>query len=148
MKLVDYITIDNILFLPPDLDKYDVIRFIVNSAPCFESIDSETLVNGFLRREEHCTTAIGRGIAIPHTKLEIPRILACFCQSMDGVEFDSVDGQPTQLFFPFVSNVWNSQDHGRYMVSVSWVVNDETHSRRLRRACTREEILEIFTEAR
>ena len=46
------------------------------------------------------TTAIGEGVAIPHGKLPgVDRVLGVFARSPEGVDFASLDGAPTHLFF-------------------------------------------------
>src|SRR5215469_2686685 len=55
-------------------------------------------------RERLGSTAIGDGIAIPHGKLRgIGQILGVFGRSSGGIDFDSLDGNPTQLFFLLVA---------------------------------------------
>ena len=55
-------------------------------------------------REKLNTTGIGEGVAIPHGKLAgLPRLYASFGVARDGVDFSSIDGTPTQLFFALVA---------------------------------------------
>ena len=75
-------------------------RLEARHAPAFDG----TLLDKLLKREEMGTTAIGKGVAVPHcraTGLASPVILLGL--SKDGVPFQAVDGKPSQVFFLLVS---------------------------------------------
>ncbi len=64
------------------------------------NLDPNALVDTLDRREKLQSTGIGNGVAIPHGRTDdVPRIVACVGRSIDGVDFQSLDGQPTHLFF-------------------------------------------------
>ena len=67
-------------------------------------IEGEQLLDMLIERETLGTTAMGDGIAIPHARIEsLDRLLASFGRSRHGVDFDSVDGKRTHLFFLLVA---------------------------------------------
>ena len=69
-----------------------------------KGLDGAGLLDMLLEREKLGTTAMGDGIAIPHARIEaLERLLASFGRSRRGVDFDSVDGKPTHLFFLLVA---------------------------------------------
>ncbi len=69
-----------------------------------KGLDGAGLLDMLLERETLGTTAMGDGIAIPHARVEaLDRLLASFGRSRQGVDFDSVDGKPTHLFFLLVA---------------------------------------------
>ncbi len=69
-----------------------------------KGLDGAGLLDMLLEREKLGTTAMGDGIAIPHARIEaLDRLLASFGRSRQGVDFDSVDGKPTNLFFLLVA---------------------------------------------
>ena len=73
-------------------------------APTTPGLDTKALVDLLLERERLGTTAMGDGIAIPHARVEsLGRLVASFGRSRAGVDFESVDGQPTHLFFLLVA---------------------------------------------
>lgn len=56
------------------------------------------VIAAVMGREELGTTAIGRGVAVPHSRhAAIPRVLAAVGLSRDGIEFDALDGSPVHL---------------------------------------------------
>lgn len=69
-----------------------------------KGLDGAGLLDMLLEREKLGTTAMGDGIAIPHARIEaLERLLASFGRSRQGIDFDSVDGKPTHLFFLLVA---------------------------------------------
>jgi PTS system nitrogen regulatory IIA component len=69
-------------------------------ARSFPSLATQKLTDTLLEREKLGSTGIGEGVAIPHGKLPgIPGLIAAFARSKAGVDFASIDGKPTQLFF-------------------------------------------------
>ena len=99
MKLTDFLTIDSI-----DLDlqaktKDEVLQRLVSLLPISEKT-WDTLVKMLKKRERLGSTGIGKGVAIPHGRsLLINRLMLAFARSKEGIDFDSVDGQPSHLFF-------------------------------------------------
>mgnify|MGYP002629421088 CR=1 FL=1 len=66
-------------------------------------LDPNELVETLMRREKLQSTGIGDGIAIPHGKTDaVPDIIACVGRSRQGVDFQSLDGLPTHIFFTLV----------------------------------------------
>jgi PTS system nitrogen regulatory IIA component len=64
-------------------------------------LDVNKVLEVFCEREKISTTAIGEGVAIPHGKLPgIDRVVGVFARSPVGVDFASLDGEPTHLFLP------------------------------------------------
>jgi PTS system fructose-specific IIC component len=58
------------------------------------------LVNDFVNREKKATTGIGKGIALPHVRsLQAKDFMLAFGRSTEGYDFESLDNQPTHLFF-------------------------------------------------
>jgi PTS system nitrogen regulatory IIA component len=63
-------------------------------------LSAEELLQVLLDREKLGSTGIGEGIAIPHGRLKkLRRFFVSFGRSVKGVDFDSIDGKPSQLFF-------------------------------------------------
>ncbi len=95
-------------------------------------IDRERLVEVLHEREELGSTAIGEGIAIPHGKLHgIGDVVAVFGRSMKGVEFDSLDGGPTRLFFLLVAPDDSAGVHLKALARISRLLKDRDFRARL-----------------
>jgi PTS system nitrogen regulatory IIA component len=73
-----------------------------------------------MEREGLASTAIGDGIAIPHSKLDcVGRLIGCIGRSTPGVEFDSLDGRPTHLFCALISPVSAPGIHLKALAQIS-----------------------------
>ncbi len=69
-------------------------------AGAVDGVAEHDILHALLEREKLGSTSIGRGVAIPHAKMDgLPRMFAAFGRSSRGIAFDSPDGRPTYLFF-------------------------------------------------
>ena len=99
-------------------------------------------------REEESTTGIGDGIAIPHGKgdaVEKPGLAAMVIR--DGVEFDSLDGEPADLLFLIAAPNTEDNVHLTVLSKLSRMLMNEEFTKSLREAKTPEEFLHIIDEA-
>ncbi|MFQ5514234.1 MAG: PTS sugar transporter subunit IIA [Myxococcota bacterium] len=105
MKLTDILVRDACLLEMNARSKKEALRELSEAlAAVVDGIDGGKLLDMLLEREKLGTTAMGDGIAIPHARVEtFDRLLASFGRSLQGVDFDSVDGKRTQLFFLLVA---------------------------------------------
>ena len=79
-------------------------RFTERLAKAVPGVEAGALRRVLEEREMLASTAIGDGIAIPHGKLDsVGRLLACVGRSTAGVDFESMDGRPTHIFFVLVA---------------------------------------------
>ncbi len=90
--------------------KEEVLEQIVDLvAPEPESRNRQIILEMLRNREQLGSTAVAKGIAFPHGRsLAVSRLMAIFARSSDGVSFDSLDGEPTYLFFALLAP---PQDH-------------------------------------
>jgi len=83
----------------------------------------DSLLDKLLKREELGTTAIGKGVAVPHCRakgLTAPALLLGL--SPDGVAFDAVDGKPSHVFFLLVSPEDNPGAGLRLLAAIAGLV--------------------------
>lgn len=100
------------------------------------------------RREEESTTGIGEGIAIPHGKgpfVDRPGLAAMVVK--DGVDFDSLDGEPVHLIFLIAAPNTEDNVHLDVLSKLSMLLMDETFAANLKNASTVEEFLRIVDTA-
>lgn len=108
-------------------------------------IHKERLVEVLLEREKLGSTAIGEGIAIPHGKMpKLPGVVAAFGRSRSGVDFQSLDGGVTQLFFLLVAPEDASGAHLKALARVSRLLRDKDFRRRLLEAESAEQLYAII----
>ncbi len=133
MKITDILSPEMVV---PDLrgnNKPAVIRELGTRLVSKHSeVDLEELVAVLLERERLGSTAIGDGIAIPHGKLRaVDRILGVFGRHAPGVDFESLDGKPTHLFFLLVAPEDSTSLHLKALARVSRLFKDAAFRDRL-----------------
>jgi nitrogen PTS system EIIA component len=136
MKIEDILAQDLVL---PDLagrSKTDVrIELATAVARQHPELDRERLVQALEDRERLNSTALGDGVAIPHGKLSgIKRVFAAFARSKQGVDFHSLDGEPTHLFFLLVAPEDSAGAHLKALARISRLLKDENFRARLMQA--------------
>lgn len=110
--------------------------------------DEEAYRREVYLREEESTTGVGGGIAIPHGKCDAvirPGLAAMVIPN--GVDFDSLDGEPVHLIFLIAAPNTKDNVHLDVLSKLSVLLMDEQFSEKLRRAKTAEEFLRIVDEA-
>lgn len=110
--------------------------------------DEEAYRRQVYAREEESTTGIGEGIAIPHGKCDAvsrPGLAAMVIK--DGVDFDSLDGEPVTLLFLIAAPNTEDNVHLDVLSKLSVLMMDEEFADALRNAGTVEEFLAIIDKA-
>jgi PTS system nitrogen regulatory IIA component len=100
-----------------------------------------------LERERLGSTGIGGGIGIPHGKLKhLDRLIIGFGLSRKGVDFESLDGEPTRIFFLLMTPENSAGLHLKLLARISRILKNEPFKQRLLQAKTADEIYEIIKE--
>ncbi len=111
----------------------------------YEEITEQSLMEVLWERERLGSTAIGDGIAIPHGKLPGLRgVLGMFGRHPEGVDFDSLDGNPTRLFFLLVAPEESVGQHLKALARVSRLLKDGEFRKRLMDASGSAELLKLI----
>ena len=119
----------------------------VASIPGIGKIDEEKLLGVLRDREALQSTGIGEGVAIPHGKMAgLERLVATFARSSSGVDFDSIDGQPTQLFFLLVVPEQSGGQHLKALARISRFFRDASFREKLLAAGDLDEIFRAIEE--
>ena len=107
MRFTDYIWIDAIKPEIKATDKRGIVHEMVQSLVDVGAIKKkvyEDIVKAIIKREELGSTGIGRGIALPHTKIpSTKRHVGTLAISTDGIDFDCLDDEKAYLFFMVIS---------------------------------------------
>lgn len=113
--------------------KDDVLAELAGALASAEpALDRQTLLNVLREREALQSTGIGEGVAIPHGKLEgLDRLVATFARSTSGVNFESIDGQHTQLFFLLVVPEQSGGQHLKALARISRFFRDASFREKL-----------------
>lgn len=110
-------------------------------------VDRARLVVALEERERLNTTALGEGVAIPHGKITgLRRVFAAFGRSPAGVDFQSLDGKVTHLFFLLVAPEESAGAHLKALARVSRLLKDDAFRARLREASDAEALYQIIRQ--
>lgn len=111
------------------------------------SIKVDRLFQVLVEREGLQSTGIGEGVAIPHGKMPgLDRLMASFARSQKGIDFDSIDGQPTQLFFLLVVPEHSGGQHLKALARISRFFRDADFRKKLADATSTEDIFQAIEE--
>src|ERR671915_537109 len=115
-------------------------------ASCHRELEKKQVLEVFFERERISTTAIGDGVAIPHGKLPtVDRVLGVFARSREGIDFASLDGEPTHLFFALIAPADGAADHLKALARISRVLKEAAFRSRLLQAQSSEELFNIIS---
>ena len=148
MKITDFINLQSIIPALQSRDKSSAIEEMAGClADCYNQLDRQKVLDVLRDRERISTTAIGEGVAIPHGKLAgVDRVLGVFARSPEGVDFASLDGEPTHLFFALIAPENAAADHLKALARISRLLKDDEFRRRLNEAQTQQELYEIIAQ--
>jgi nitrogen PTS system EIIA component len=148
MKITEILSPELVL---PDLrgrNKPEVLRELaVCLSSKYRDLEAETLAAVLAERERLGSTAIGDGIAIPHGKIAgVNRILGVFGRHLKGVDFESLDGRPTHLFFLLVAPEDSTSLHLKALARVSRLFKDNSFRDQLIKARDVTEIYRLIVD--
>jgi len=143
MKIMDILVRDAVILDLTSHAKRDVLAEMAQRLAAAESgLDEQRLLEVLLERESLQSTGIGEGVAIPHGKLPgLKRLIASFARSRAGVDFESIDGLRTQLFFLLVVPEHSGGQHLKALARISRFFRDAAFRKALLEA---ERIEDVF----
>lgn len=110
--------------------------------------DFDVFKTGILNREAQTTTGLGDGIAMPHAKnAAVKEATVLFAKSNKGVDYASLDGQPTDLFFMIAAPEGANDTHLAALAELSKYLMKAGFADRLRAATNPEEVIAVFDTA-
>lgn len=110
--------------------------------------DFDVFKTGIMNREAQTTTGLGDGIAMPHAKnAAVKEATVLFAKSNKGVDYASLDGQPTDLFFMIAAPEGANDTHLAALAELSKYLMKAGFADRLRAATNPEEVIEVFDAA-
>jgi len=148
MKILDILAPEAIIPALRATKKNDALQEIATMlATLHPEIDRGRLSQVLQDREALGSTAIGEGIAIPHGKLPgVANVVAAFGRSEQGIDFDSLDGKPTHLFFLLVAPEDSAGAHLKALARVSRLLKDKAFRDRLAAGGSAEQLFAIIKE--
>ena len=110
--------------------------------------DFETFKEGILAREALTSTGLGDGIAMPHSKNSaVKEATVLFAKSNKGVDYESLDGQPTDLFFMIAAPEGANDTHLAALAELSQYLMKDGFADKLRKVSSPDEVIALFDQA-
>jgi PTS system nitrogen regulatory IIA component len=136
MKIADILSEATVVPVLAGRSKAEVIEELAGVvARHHPDIPHDRLVQALEDRERLNSTALGEGVAIPHGRMAgVKRVVAAFGRSPAGVDFSSLDGKPTHLFFLLVAPEDSAGAHLKALARISRLLKDESFRARLLQA--------------
>ena len=107
----------------------------------------QTVMEVLLDRERLGSTGIGDNIAIPHGKIaQLTELKLSFGRSVKGVDFDSMDGKPSHLFFLLLAPADSAGLHLKALAKISRMLMSQSFRENLMKAAGVEDIYRLIAE--
>jgi PTS system nitrogen regulatory IIA component len=148
MKISDILVREASILDLKSTTKDDLLAEMAGALAAAEpALEADALLCVLREREALQSTGIGEGVAIPHGKVKgLDRLVATFARSTSGVDFDSIDGQPTQLLFLLIVPEQSGGQHLKALARISRFFRDASFREKLLGAADLEEIFRAIEE--
>lgn len=147
MKLSDILHATDVLVLDGVSSKRQLLQDLADHAAKTAGVDARTLFDVVLERENLGTTAMGKGIALPHARVpSLKHTQALFAKVKGGVDFEAEDQKKADLVFMLLSPEDSGADHLNALAEISRVIKSDTECDKLRKATSSAEIYKILSE--
>ncbi|MGD9006870.1 MAG: PTS sugar transporter subunit IIA [Desulfobacteraceae bacterium] len=147
MKILDVLNNETINVDLKATDKKGILDELVGPIARFAGASHDDLVKVLLERERLGSTGIGGGIGIPHGKYrDLDSLVLGFGLSRKGVNFESLDGRPTYIFFLLMTPENSAGIHLKLLAQISKLLRDDDVKARLMQAETAEDVLAVIAE--
>lgn len=149
MRLNEFLGAEQIVPELQGQSKPEIIAELAQAlARTHAGLDADCLTRALLAREELASTAVGDQIAIPHSKLDsVGRLIGCVGRSTAGVDFDSLDGGPTHLFFALIAPGRSPGIHLKALARISHLFKSPDFRASLMKAPTAVAMFRLIEEA-
>ena len=149
MKIQDLLRKDVMLLDLQATEKTAVIEEMIKSLVDHGYVtDFETFKEGILAREGLTSTGLGDGIAMPHSKNSaVKEATVLFAKSNKGVDYESLDGQPTDLFFMIAAPEGANDTHLAALAELSQYLVKDGFADKLRKVSSPDEVIALFDQA-
>lgn len=145
MKLSGVIRTETILMDLTAKEKVSVIQELAEPAAKTGNVRLEEMIRVILEREKLGSTGIGKGIAIPHGKLQtLQEPILGFGISRNGVDFDSLDGLPVHLFFLLITPEKSPGTHIKLLSQIARMMKNDLVKNRLLQAQDPGQVIDVL----
>lgn len=146
MKITDLMIKETMIMDLQATTKDEAIEELIASLEASGRINDRTLFKEMIyKREAESSTGIGGGIAMPHAKTKaVNEATVVFAKSSKGVEFESLDGKPANIFFMIAAPEGAANTHLRTLAALSRLLIDADFIDKLLKTQTPDEVVRLF----
>ena len=147
MDLGDLITPEGVIASLKAKNKKHALQEMAEKAAALTGGDARQIFETLLQRERLGSTGVGRGIAIPHGRLEgLQRIVSVFARLEEPIEFEALDNEPVDLIFLLLAPEHAGADHLKALARISRLLREPSSIEKLRAAKDRAALYSVLTE--
>ncbi len=134
----------------PASEKSSVISLLIQSLVCEGRIDpahAEEIIRGLIEHERHGTSAIGKGLAFPHLRTaEVKEFVGAIGVAPDGIDFGSLDHDPTKLVFLTLSPRDGREQHIQLLSRLVRLMQDKAVNMQLHHRLRPQDVYEYLSD--
>ncbi|MBT3371289.1 MAG: PTS IIA-like nitrogen regulatory protein PtsN [Rhodospirillaceae bacterium] len=146
MEMVELLAQDGVVANLKASSKKQALQELSQQAASLTGLHERVIFDVLLQREKLGTTGIGRGIAIPHGKMqELERLHGLFARLPKPIDFDAIDEQPVDLIFLLLAPESAGADHLKALARISRLLRDDAVCEKLRGADDPEALFALLT---
>ncbi|PSL48612.1 PTS system D-fructose-specific IIA component (F1P-forming) (Frc family) /PTS system D-fructose-specific IIB component (F1P-forming) (Frc family) /PTS system D-fructose-specific IIC component (F1P-forming) (Frc family) [Salsuginibacillus halophilus] len=148
MRITELLTAETIQLNAAADTKEGMIQELANQLDQAGKLsDRETFVEAIFARENQSSTGMGEGVAIPHAKTSAVKTPAiAFARSTEGIDFQSLDGEPVHYFFMIAAAEGANEDHLQALSRLSTLLMDPEFRQGLTEAQNADDVLRIVEQ--
>ncbi|KPA19493.1 PTS fructose transporter subunit IIA [Candidatus Magnetomorum sp. HK-1] len=147
MRIVDVLDKKAIISDLKSTDKEGVLKELSEPVAKLVDVKQEDLMKVLTERERLGSTGIGNGIGIPHGKLKhLDQLALSLGISRHGIDFGSIDGRPTYIFFLLVTPENSTGMHLKLLAHISRILRNEMFKQKLLKAKSVDELYDIIND--
>lgn len=148
MKITQLLTEETIILNLSATTKQEVLEELASQLDRAGKLsDKRAFTAAILERESQSTTGIGDGIAIPHAKSSAVKSPAiAFGRATGGLDFESLDGQPANLFFMIAASEGANDDHLEALSRLATFLMDDKFRTNILAAGSKQEVLQVVAD--
>lgn len=147
MEMMRILDVDAVRSASGASSKKRLLQEISEQAEIVYKVDARTVFAALQSREDLGTTGVGRGVAIPHARLDsLTSVVGLFTRLEKPVNFESLDKQPVDLVFTLLAPKADNPEHLKALALVSRTLRQENICAKLRANDLTQTIFSILTE--
>ena len=149
MRIKDILSPESMIMELKAKNKEDAIKEMTDLEVATDIVnDEDAFIKSIWDRENESTTGIGGGIAMPHARNKsINKARVLFAKSKEGIDYNSLDGQPVHLFFMITAPAGADNTHLQALAKLSGLLIDPDLVEALKNTKTPEEVIDLFEKA-